>query len=303
VRLKATVRNSLAFLLRTLPPFKGKWRVGLAFQAALLDARREGDCVVDFRMRDGTHMRIDLRSAAERTAFWTGEYDRDALRRITAFLRPGAVVLDVGANVGFYSVALGARLRPLGGKVFAFEPVPANFRRLVEVIRRNGLAEVVHPLNLALGAQAGDLELAMDCRLGATSGNAVALCGTVRGTATARAHVRPLDEAAAELGIRRCQFIKIDIEGGEHGFFQGGLSFLRQHRPVIFCELNAQRMGQFGWTFEDLVELLAPLGYRVYRRAGRQYRPATAAGKPLEDVFLVPADGPHDEASLRRLLA
>lgn len=299
---RTAFRDRLAFLLRTLPPFKGKWRVGLAFQALLLNYKREDECLVDFNMRDGTSMRIDLRAAAERTAFWTGEYDREALASITQFLCPDAVVLDIGANIGFYSIALGNRLRSLGGKVYAFEPVPGNYRRLVRLIKRNDLDGVVVPVNIALGDAEGSIDLKMDSTHGASSGNAVALCGGVEGQATATARVTRLDTVVEELGIETCHFIKMDIEGGEFAFLKGGLSFIRRTCPVIFTELNAYRMRQFGWTFEDLADLLRPLGYRIYRHTRGRYLPATQAGSDLENVFLISEESKLANAARRALL-
>src|SRR3954468_18871922 len=74
---------------------------------------------------------------------------------------PGAVALDVGANVGAYTLLLGAWVRP-DGRVYAFEPAPEQFGGLARPVELNQLAEVVTPVRAPASASTGTATLAVD---------------------------------------------------------------------------------------------------------------------------------------------
>src|SRR4051794_32856271 len=108
--MKVAFRNFAATLLRSLPHFRGKGRIGGFIQRLTTDPSQMADCLATFRMKNGALMRVDLRSYTERSSFWTGRYDNDIIARIGGCLRLGSVAFDVGANIGFYSIPLGKRL-------------------------------------------------------------------------------------------------------------------------------------------------------------------------------------------------
>jgi FkbM family methyltransferase len=295
------IRDAAASMLRALPRFRGKGRLGLALEHLLTDYAADDECLATFAGRDSTIVRVDLRSCAERYAFWTGEYDRN-VPRFLEVLDPGARVLDVGASVGLFTMPLARGLRERGGYVYAFEPFPSNYARLVEAISLNGLGETVTALQLALGERSGTIRLGMmEENEGATTGNAAAVRKGLEALRTAVVRCQPLDRVAEELGVASCQLIKVDIEGGELAFLRGGRSFIRRHRPLVYCELNYAWMALTGWTFQDLVELVSRWGYDVYRAKGSRFVAAREPGKETEDVLLVPR-GTHVEALARRRL-
>jgi FkbM family methyltransferase len=75
---------------------------------------------------------------------------------VSACLSAGDDVLDIGANVGLWSVQLGRRLAALGGRVWAFEPVATNFARLERNVLLNGLGRTkVTTIRTALGDEEG----------------------------------------------------------------------------------------------------------------------------------------------------
>jgi FkbM family methyltransferase len=286
--INTSTRNCLAHVLRRLPPFRGKGRLGDFLQRHLTNYRSDHECLVDFRMKDGTVMRVDLRSPTEKHAFWTGQYDGAAVRQLGNCLRPGSVALDVGANIGFYSIPLGKRCADLSGALYAAEPVRPNYDRLVENVHLNGLERVVRPLNLAVGETDGVVELSWGDDYPARTGNAVALGGNVRGRATASARIARLDTLADEQEIDACDLIKADIEGGEFDLLKGGQAFLRRARPLVYLELNYPWMEQRGWSLADLTRLAASLGYRVYRQVGAMFLAADESGAGIENALMVP---------------
>ena len=266
------VRDAAAAAVRGLPPFRGKGRLGDLLHACLVDDDPTS-CVTSFTMRDGSLITVDLRSRMESRAFWTGEYGRDSplIRRLARCLLPGSVVLDVGANIGFYSIPLGRRLKQIGGTLYAFEPVESNYRRLSALVRANGLDTTVKSFKVALGDREGLVSLALESGDGAVTGNAVMSGASVPGRPSVVSPITTLDAFGEAEHIERCDLAKVDIEGSEFAFLKGGERFLRAHRPLILVELHKYWMDHFGWSIGDLEALASEWRYSLYWWTRRRF--------------------------------
>ncbi len=111
------------------------------------------------RLALGYSMKLDLDDPEQRLAYETGHYEPETLKNCLAVLPSDGVALDIGAHVGFYTCAFGAAVGSSGGHVHSFEPVTANFTRLLENIELNRLSPHVHAFRLALGVAPGRLLL------------------------------------------------------------------------------------------------------------------------------------------------
>lgn len=288
-----TIRDGLSSAFRALPPFRGKGRAGAAIGRLLTDNKKDEDCIVTIRMRDGSLMRIDVRSRTEEWSYWTGDYDGEIISRLRTCLTPGCVVLDVGANVGFYSIALGKTLQPLNGTLYAFEPVASNWKRMEQAVSLNGLEETVRPFNIALGDRNGSIQMFMEHDNRASTGNAIMITDDVADqlAQNVTARIMTLDTFAEEQNIQSCHLIKIDVEGAEVMFLRGGMNFLRKHRPIIYGEFNSYWIKQFGSSFLDVIEMLEPLNYRYFKQTRScEFIALSQPAEGDENVLLVPAE-------------
>jgi len=224
--------------------------------------------VVRIALRDGIYLYVDPAVDLQETIFWTGEYDRPVIRRMKQLLPPGAVALDVGANIGAYSVQLGRALQD-GGRLIAIEPVPANVKRLRENVEVNGLAEVIEIVETAVGDRHGVVRLRGADSARGVAGNAVVADSGVAASLTT------IDSIAEQYALERCDLMKLDIEGCEYAALRGAERLLRRFRPVLYLELNAHWMSHFGWTVYDLLNYLEPLGYDLVNERGESLRTAT----------------------------
>lgn len=210
-------------------------------------------------------------------------------RRFAHFLHllpEEGVALDVGANVGFTSVALARRLRR--GHVHAFEPCPPSFRTLGRVTRHLRLRNVrLH--SEALGDTNGPIELVVP-REGRALLPALARVRRARlplaeGQAFT-AEARRLDELIGP--IERdgpVAGVKLDVEGHELAVLRGAQQTLRRHRPILFAEL---------WDNEDrpaCLELLAGLGYDAFVFSPAGPVPFTLERRSALDFLLLPRPG------------
>src|ERR1700733_2384596 len=136
------VRVSAALALRHTPELRGRWRLARMVNKRFAPLSRTF-CTVWARMRLGHEMLVDLRSNTEFHTYYLGDFDTKAIRSVLRLIGPDSTVLDVGANIGFWSVPLANHLKGRGC-LHAFEPVPGNFRRLTENVRKNGLENTAH---------------------------------------------------------------------------------------------------------------------------------------------------------------
>lgn len=284
------LRNGSAQLLRSLPPLRGKQRLGLHLQDLLSDYSHTNQCIQTIRMADGFLMKIDLRSRMERGVFWTGRYDADIPRKLAACVPDNAVVLDVGANIGFYAIALATALRERGVSIRCFEPAKRNFERLQENIRINDLQDVVAAFRVALGDSEGFVELAGETDHAAATGNAVIARTLPACAGDSACRLTTLDQFAAEHGLQRCDMIKVDIEGWDYAFLRGGLACLSRFKPLIFLELNSILMDQCGWGVHALRELADSLQYRLLYLRKETIVPAPPPAPYVINALLVRDD-------------
>jgi FkbM family methyltransferase len=186
-------------------------------------------------------------------------YEPEVWKRVMDEARLGDVVVDVGANIGLYTIALAKRVGD-GGKVHAFEPDPANFRALDRHCHLNQVTAriVAHQVAVA-GA---DARVAFESGRGAES-------RISRGAPVSEVDGVRLDSVFAGNHI---DILKIDVEGFEEEVLKGASALLsdRLKGPrVIFIEVHPFAWGQFGTTSETLLKLLADHGYCTEDLSGK----------------------------------
>ena len=288
------IRNFAARLSRSTPYFRGKRRLGNLVSYVVSDLSSEQACIEKIKMKNQSWMYLDARSRTEQWSYWTGYYDDEIITRLSSCLEENSIAFDIGANVGFYSVPIGATLQKLGGKLYAFEPVRSNFNRLSANISANNLEQSVFAYRLALGDEEGEIAMSMENNMNAATGNAVMVKGKVStdyyGTYSS-AQITRLDTFAEKHKIKSCRLIKIDVEGAEAMFLRGGQSFLSKARPIIYGEFNNLLMPKYGDTFLDVADMVSSWNYRFFKQDKQGYFEEVKEIKPkLEHMLLAPAE-------------
>lgn len=180
---------------------------------------------------------------------------QEALRR---HVGPGAVVYDIGANIGFFSL-LAARLAGPKGRVYAFEPVGAN----AAAVRANAALNALHNIEviqLAAGAAGGRQPL---LEVEDLSWSHLASRGMHPKTErVVEVEVAALDDLVAAGRIPPPTFVKIDVEGSEVDVLSGLRLTLTRERPLVVCELHG--------TNTAFVDAVDELGYEVQNLEGPQ---------------------------------
>jgi len=167
------------------------------------------------------------------------------------FLRPADLFLDIGANVGAYTV-LAAGVA--GARVVSFEPIPSTFKRLVDNVNINNLSASVDLKNVGLASFAGTLVFSED----RDAENHVLYAPELCGRAATVVSVFPLDELMGEL---RPTMIKMDVEGFETEVIRGGEhTFGSPTLEVVLIELNGAG-ARYGFAEEAIRKRFADWGF------------------------------------------
>ena len=182
------------------------------------------------------------------------EFQRNQYVRPPLQLKPGAIVLDIGANIGLFARQA---LKAGAQQVICMEPAPGN----LSALRWNMAPEIESGtvLVVAKGAwdRAGAMRLRVDPYLPVESSMVVPPCG--EDAYDVQIDVEPLDQTVESLRLPRVDFIKMDIEGAEIGALEGAAGILRRYKPQISVgvEHTADRLGN-ARLVRDLVLSINP---------------------------------------------
>jgi FkbM family methyltransferase len=210
---------------------------------------------------DDLALEIVARDEIGRFLYLYGVWDLVGTRLVQRVLRPGMTVLDVGANIGYFSLVAASGVGP-AGLVVSFEPHDGIRARLEGNVARNGLANVVVRAE-AVTSSSGEVRFYRS----ADAGNQ-GISSTVAGSAAhgaPRAEQPPvvpavrLDEVRDELAEagRTIDLVKLDVEGAETAAFAGGAELLgAADAPLLVFE---------AYELEPAATLLRGHGYTVRR--------------------------------------
>jgi FkbM family methyltransferase len=171
-------------------------------------------------------------------------------------------VLDIGAHHGLYTLLASIRVSP-GGRVFAFEPSPRERKALQWNMRLNRCKNVVIE-GLALGNEEGELSLYVveGHETGCNSLRPPVVSGFTRGVPV---RVTLLDAWLETHEVKRVDFIKLDVEGGELAVLQGAQKLLQSApRPVILAEVQDIRTQPWGYCASEIIRHLSAKGYKWF---------------------------------------
>ncbi|HEY2712915.1 MAG TPA: FkbM family methyltransferase [Chthoniobacterales bacterium] len=188
-------------------------------------------------------------------------YELNEREFILSQLREGETVIDLGANIGFFSILMAGKVGK-SGSVYAFEPLPKNAGLLARSIAENHFDDRVILERAAIGAEPGQLDLISPRRTD-NWGGAYLRLGEMN---------VPQDHEAISVPVLRLDdyrlrrpvsFIKIDVEGAEALVIRGAERLLREDRPTMLCEINPSQLATVSQvTPNELLAAFARLNYR-----------------------------------------
>jgi FkbM family methyltransferase len=235
--------------LRHVPLERGKYRLMRLFGPSLL-----------VELEPGLFIRPLGLSAVEVGIIRRGMFEPETVRAFAALLAPGMTVLDVGANVGQFTLVAARRLGPTG-RVHAFEPTPELVAHVLSNLELNGLDNVVVN-EVAVSDATGHAVLHL---VEADDPGVNSIVNRSPGARTLEVPTVSLDDYLAERGVGPVDVIKIDIEGAEMPALRGARDLLTgDDSPVLVLEFHPTTLGYSGHSPDDLLGLLNSNGYAFY---------------------------------------
>lgn len=177
-------------------------------------------------------------------------------------LREGDLFVDIGANVGSYTILASSAV---GARGYCFEPVPSTYERLMANIRLNDLGEHVISLNVALGNSRGEIFFSSDqnCMNHVIANNEIDKSKII-------VNVSTLDEELKDVPF----LMKIDVEGYETPALEGAKNTLKNEELcAVIMELNGSG-NRYGFDESNILEMMTNYGFKTY------------SYKPFERAFI-----------------
>lgn len=235
---------------------------GLERLMGLLNPRYSDRPLITRRIRGyPSSLRFNPRTYMGRFLDYRGMFEEGVVSRFAGAIRPGDTVLDVGANVGLFTLVASHHVGPFG-HVIAVEPQSGVVDLLHENIARNRIRNAsVLPVALGRERMQGWLH-----QRSVNDGEATLRLAAGEASVGTAASVRvvPLDDLLPELTVNRVDVMKIDVEGGESDVLDGARRMLYGNPPrVIILECIDAYLRRFNSSARDVVMTLEGAGYRV----------------------------------------
>ncbi len=239
-----------------------------------IEITKEG-CIL--KNRGGVKLLFDFQQAicrAEADLLLEGDPEKNDLIYIGKYLneRKSGSVLDIGANVGIFSLNLYQNYPDI--QYYLFEPIPSTFQWLLKNMKLNSASdERYKPFNVGMSDKKGTFEFYVPAANEAASlvanedsfyrkkadsnGNYTGNTDLDRVLCT----VDTVDSFVKEHNVKDITFVKIDVEGNEFKVLKGAEETLKEYKPLVYCELLRKHAKRFGYHPNEVIEYMSKLGY------------------------------------------
>lgn len=199
----------------------------------------------------------DLR-AAPIEAINFGSYESELEQMMEKLLSAKSTMLDIGANIGWYSLRLAKKIPGL--RVFSFEPAPATYGYLTKNLALNNI-ETITPVQVALSEKETTQKLFFSQKMAVNA--SLANINPISDTVAIEVNVSTIDTFVKERKIS-VDFIKCDVEGAEFLALKGGSKMLGEQRPAIVSEMLRKWSAGFGYHPNELILFMKGFGYQCF---------------------------------------
>ena len=195
-------------------------------------------------------------------ALTLGVYEPFETALFRQLVKPGMTILDIGANIGYYSV-IAARLAGPSGRVLAFEPELVNFDLLKKNITENNFT-TAEGFAIAVADHTGTMTLHLSSNNKGNHSLVSTEAESAQFTSSIEVPVERVDNVLARKNITRVDIIKIDVEGAEPLAFAGMTETLTQPDMAICMEFYPDVLYRSGSSPQELLKLILKKGFTIY---------------------------------------
>ena len=186
-----------------------------------------------------------------------GYWENELIKYAETFLNDNSIILDIGANIGTWSIPLAIKNR----KVYSFEPYDSSFYSLCGNIFLNNKEHIIYPYHSAITDNVNK-KTSMYLSETINIGGCKLIEKNDNNNKLNRYKLITLDS----LKLEKINFIKIDVEGQELNVIKGGTKTILKNKPVIFFEcwdINSHHWNNIPNTHNELMDYIKSLGYNI----------------------------------------
>jgi len=215
-----------------------------------------------FIKRTGLGFRIILdTSKAVDKRFLFADFEQENFQLIKKITEKGWKIIDVGANIGLYTLTFAKLIGEKEGIVFAFEPSDEAFFRINQNIKLNNFKNIkLYKLGVSDEIGESEFYITEDDAFNSLGKNPMKKIIEKRNIPTIT-----LDKFIEDNNLDEINILKIDTEGADYLVLRGATKLLdNKNPPIILCEYNKTTQSGYDYRLDDLIDFLELKNYRVY---------------------------------------
>lgn len=220
---------------------------------------RQGSDRQLYATADGDLLWLNRAGYLDQQIIETGCFEAESIAAVRKLVQEGDVVLDVGANIGYFTVRFGKQVGSKG-RVIACEPT-AHYRNVLERNLAENALTNVQVLDYGLSDRANTVSI----DVGPSSATMHSPAGFDKVLFQETISIARLDDVAASLALRRLDFVKIDVDGHDPFVLRGAWDTLQEYSPIVLMEISHLHYLQAGITGWEFFSEVHANGFRIYR--------------------------------------
>ena len=213
-------------------------------------------------------------------------YEAENFEFLKESCKPGAVIIDIGAHIGLFSI-IAAQVTGKTGKLYAFEPAPGTYALLQQTVVINHEEQVIETMQKAVGKENGKITFFVSDNK-ADNSNSLVNYKEDRSLHGIDVAVTSIDNFVKEKNISKLNFIKIDVEGAEYDTLQGAVNTLKNLRPKCIVAIHPEPIAAKGDRLEDIYDFIVGCNYRIMLDKKEFTKAALLANSELIDLHIYP---------------
>jgi FkbM family methyltransferase len=218
---------------------------------------------VTISRRSALRWELDLCEGIDLHIFLFGSFEPAIFALAAKVVPKDGTIVDIGANIGAHTLRF-AQLVGENGLVYAFEPTDYAFAKLKRNISLNpDIAPRIQAMQILLASSVDQAKPSGICSSWPlNSAKNVHQVHMGEAKSLQNAQVVTLDQVAQQIGWRKIDLIKLDVDGNELFVLQGGQKLLKEKHPPVVMEFAPYIYTEFGYSFSDLVGYLRSHSYQ-----------------------------------------
>lgn len=255
--LNRPLYKTAGFIIKVLRYFQGKQDVKLRFQHTKhYQSLFKGNAFFEYNLGENLIMNLYKDSVLSKIIY--DGFEQEELNFMKKTLKKEDIFIDIGANVGLYSL-IASQAVGKEGLVIAFEPAPTTFNRLLENKSLNNLNNI-QARNCGLSDELGELNFYISDN-GFDAWNSFSPSADNKLQKKITVSVSTLDCELQHIDKAKIKLVKIDVEGWEKFVLKGGEIFFKNYSPIVMVEFADENTFNAGYSVHEIYDTMVNYGY------------------------------------------